>query len=81
MNMSRDYYADAKILADLLSREGEADAAKQIRGVMEEGFTGTEILMGLRYECQQALDAGRTGSQTTEARMREFVKALEAALG
>lgn len=78
--MSRDYYADARTLAALLSQEGETQVAEHLRDVMEGGSTATEILMGLRYRCQQALDQGRAGSQTTRARIKEFVKALESVL-
>ena len=77
---SGHYYADAKMLAALLSQEGEAEVAEYIRAVMEGGSSATEILMGLRHWCQQALDQGRAGKQTTRARIKEFVKALESVL-
>jgi len=78
--MSRPFYEDGRVIADLLTREGEEEVAKKLREVIDGASTGTEIAMGLRFHCKEALDAGRTGDATTTARVRQFVETLAAAL-
>ncbi|WP_205205221.1 hypothetical protein [Azonexus hydrophilus] len=43
-----DYYSEAKRLAEALENSGFSDYGAEIVGAMEEGGTGTEILMIMR---------------------------------
>ena len=53
--MARDYYAEAVTLADKAESVGLDDLAASLSSVIEEGFTATEILMGLRSILRNAL--------------------------
>jgi hypothetical protein len=44
-----DYYAAARNLITLLYTEGHAIEAEELKDAMENGATGTEILMALRF--------------------------------
>jgi hypothetical protein len=44
-----DFYAASAELASLLENDGHSSAAAKLRTAIEEGSTGTEILMALRY--------------------------------
>lgn len=53
--MARDYYAEAEKLADDARRAGFPDVADSVIRVIEEGFTSTEILLGIRSVLSEAL--------------------------
>jgi len=48
-------YAEARALAGELRDAGRDDLAARLETVIEEGFSATEILMGLRHVLNQAV--------------------------
>lgn len=50
-----DYYAAAKDLISRLESDGYADDASKLRSAMEEGATGTEIFMALRFHLSEVV--------------------------
>jgi len=44
-----DYYGVAEEIISRMENEGHAAEAANLRGAMEEGATGTEIFMALRF--------------------------------
>ena len=47
--MAYDYYSVARELAAKLKEEGHPEWEEKIVRVIEEGFSSTEILMGLKF--------------------------------
>jgi len=76
----QDCYIEARRVAAPLVREGEQVLADQVIEALEGGSTATEILMGLRFRLQEALNAGRTGRETTTGQVRSLLRALSEAL-
>lgn len=54
--MSRDFYADGHELAECLREAGLSGWADRIDSVIDDGFTSTEILMGLRWTSSKLLE-------------------------
>ena len=78
MNTS-DHYAKAQELADLLYQEGLSDYADLLINSMQEGATGTEIFMALRWNVKKIIDAKKC-SDVTEAKARRLYWELDNAL-
>ena len=55
--MARDYYADADELAERLIERGHGDWSERIESAIKNGSTSTEILMALRWQLAQLIDA------------------------
>ena len=55
--MPRDFYADGRELAEHLREAGFEGWAQRIDAVIDEGFSATEILMGLRWTASKLLEA------------------------
>lgn len=53
--MRFDIYAEARIVRDMLAGESHGDKASRLDFVMDQGSTGSEILMALRFEIKQIL--------------------------
>jgi hypothetical protein len=74
-----DYYAVARSLITLLGVEGHLSEAKKLKSALEDGSTGTEILMALRFHlkgCIQRVSL-TAESQTLALRLlSELDKAL-----
>jgi hypothetical protein len=73
---ARDYYALAGEIIDELTKEGLTAEAKALRNIIDEGSTGTEILMGMRWQLKQIESAGKASAQTAR-RIRELVSQLD----
>lgn len=54
--MSFDHYAEANSIIKLLQHEGLTSYADKLTNAMEEGSTGTEIFMALRFYIKELLD-------------------------
>jgi hypothetical protein len=54
-----DHYAAAKELISLLERDGRTTDASNLRSAMEEGSTGTEIFMALRFYLSEMIQRGQ----------------------
>jgi hypothetical protein len=50
-----DHYAAARELVSRLAQAGYADEAMAIQTAMEDGATGTEILMALRFRLAEII--------------------------
>lgn len=50
-----DYYAAAQELISRLENEGHAADAAKLRSAIEDGSTGTEILMALRFHLAEII--------------------------
>ena len=78
--MARDYYAEAKDLAAILDRDGLPEQAQALVRAIDDGSTGTEILMALRWHLER-IDSSKFKLTTrTRARVRELGKAISDAL-
>jgi len=76
----RDYYEEARKLADNLAAEGFEDWAARIRGAIERGFTATEILMALRWEAKELRSSDLPLASETLQRLESLLNGLEEAL-
>lgn len=74
-----DHYAEARELASLLRKENLDDFATSLIRAMEEGATGTEIFMALRWNIEQLLRANKC-SDLTAAKARRLFDELDKAL-
>jgi hypothetical protein len=61
-----DHYKEANDIAIALDREGFDSAATQIREAIEQGATGTEIFMRLRFCLTPLLVESRLSSVTKD---------------
>jgi hypothetical protein len=59
-----------------LSEEGHIQAAEKLSEIMAAGFTGTEILMGLRQELQQILVLNLDLTQITRMYGEQLISAI-----
>jgi len=59
-----DHYAVARRLAAEVERQGLAEAARAIINIIDEGCSGTEIFMGLRFHLRPLASDLRLGSAT-----------------
>jgi hypothetical protein len=50
-----DYYAEARDLISRLDSDGYDEDASKLRSAMEDGATGTEIFMALRFHLSEIL--------------------------
>ena len=78
--MNYDHYSVANSIADSLDVEGHADWAMQLKNVIAEGATGTEILMGLRWHLRRLKDSGLAISPSVQIQVDELLAELNKAL-
>jgi hypothetical protein len=78
--MRYDHHAAARTLTVRLDAEGQGAWAEKLRRVLEEGATGTEIFMGLRWQLQQLAGSGDSLSEGTRAQLETLLKELNTAL-
>lgn len=79
--MPRDYYADAHEIAERLAESNERDWSMRIERVIEEGFTATEILMGIRFQLGGLLASDAVLDDDTRALADDLRQSIEEALG
>lgn len=77
---TRDYYEEARLIADLLSTEGHKKAAASLIEILDAGFSSTEILMGLRFHTIAALNECVELSETTAIQLRNLAVGISVAL-
>lgn len=75
--MASDLYADGYIVAARLQAMGQLEWSNRVSGAIDSGATGTEILMGLRW---QLLELGRVGSDL-DGGTAALVSSLAEAIG
>jgi len=61
-----DHYDQAKQIAERIEREGFPEKAQNVRYAIENGKSGTEIFMQLRFYLSPLLDEERVDSFTKE---------------
>ncbi|VVE86064.1 hypothetical protein PSP31121_05703 [Pandoraea sputorum] len=74
-----DYYGEASAIAQTLEDSGHLSDARKIRSAMEEGSTGTEIFMMLRFQLE-AVMASNLLAEDTRARAAALHRRLLEAL-
>ena len=74
-----DHYAETQELADLLRKENLGDYADALVKAMQEGATGTEIFMALRWNVKNIV-ATKKCSDLTEVKARRLYQELDKAL-
>jgi hypothetical protein len=79
--MTVDYHAEAREIARSLDDEGYKGEAQSLRDAIDNGSTGTEILMGLRWNLQRIDQASLSISPGLRARARDLAGAIGKALG
>jgi hypothetical protein len=75
--MARDYFAEAKALATKLATEGYGTWSQQLTDKIDEGATGTEIVMGLRWVLAQLLQKEQGLSADLRAEAHGLQRALD----
>jgi hypothetical protein len=78
--MSRDYYAEALELAQILEAEGRRSDSKLLRDAIADGATGSEILMALRWHLKRIEEATSESDTETRSRIRDLSTAIGRAL-
>lgn len=78
--MTRDFYADAYEIAERLAKARELVWADTITSAIEDGATGTEILMALRFHLSRLLKSATPPDSDTRSLARSLVVDLSEAL-
>jgi len=72
-----EYYSEARRLGKLLKDEGLLAESAKIEEVMEQGATGAEIMMGIRFHLEQAISKAST---STKVEIRALLSIISKAL-
>lgn len=76
---SYDHYSETQELIDMLRKERLDNSADTLVNAMQEGATGTEIFMALRWNVKNILDEKKC-SRLTEAKAKRLYRQLDEAL-
>lgn len=74
-----DHFAEAKLIVDELEKLGVHDPAQDIRRAIDDGVSGTEIFMQLRFHLLGLLNDPRV-SDVTKVGIETLIKELNSAL-
>ena len=74
---SFDHYSAAEKIAKLLESEGKGEWSRKISNAMEESFSGTEILMALRWHLKECLDSLKDLSPTTVLEIKRLLVEID----
>ena len=74
---ARDYYQEAHQLASRLAEEGYGDWSKRLEDAIKDGFTATEILMGLRWQAKELQRAELPLTAEATQQVANFLAGLE----
>lgn len=77
LKVARDYYVDAFEIAERLAESGQHEWSERLERVITEGYTATEILMGIQFELGELLESKAVLSDST----RELASDLRRSLG
>ena len=61
-----DHYDEAKSIADQIDTKGFSDQAAAVRNAIDEGRSGTEIFMQLRFYLEPLLEEGEIDASTKD---------------
>lgn len=78
--MSYDHYAVARSIAGRLASEGHEEWSKKLLAAIDEGSTGTEIFMALRWQLRELLKTKPTLSPATGTLIQELLSELDKGL-
>jgi hypothetical protein len=78
--MARDYYAEGLEIAKLLREAGLVEWADRLVKTIGQGYTATEILMGLRWELSQLLASDVEVEPATRAAAEELRDTIDSVL-
>lgn len=78
--MSYDIYAEVYAIENLLVDEGLAGRSRRLQLAIDQGSTGTEVLMALRFEIEQTM-ASEHVSDIMEVRMKRICREISSVLG
>jgi hypothetical protein len=79
--MAIDYYEEAREISLRLEQDGLTSEAVSLVHAVEDGATGTEILMALRWHLRRIEGSNRTTNLETRRRIRCLSEAIDTALG
>ena len=74
-----DHYVEMQELIDMLRKEGLNNYADALLKAMEEGATGTEIFMALRWNVKNLIESKQC-SDIAEIKARRLYQELDKAL-
>ena len=77
---SYDYYGTAATVCELLRRNSHSDWAQRIEDIIAGGSTGTEILMGVRWQLQEYMRENPGQSGELKAKICELLDELDKTL-
>ena len=77
--MDYDHYREAKGIADQIEAEGFSSEAGEVRDAIDDGRSGTEIFMKLRFYLSPLIEDGRI-DDLTRKRIAVLVDKLNEAL-
>ena len=72
-----DYLQEAGTLIDILRKDGRADDVRDLQEAMEEGSTGTEIVLALRWHLEKLLKQRSGLTPLVQQRSRRLLEQLE----
>lgn len=78
--MARDYYADAHEIAERLAESGQHEWSERIEQVIAEGYTATEILMGIQFQLGELVGSDAELSDDTRALAMDLRQSIQEAL-
>lgn len=74
-----DHYAETQKLTDMLRKEGLSDYSDALLNAMNDGATGTEIFLALRWNVKKLID-NENCSDVSEMKAKRLLKELNSAL-
>lgn len=78
--MPRNYYADAHEIAERLAESGQHEWSERIEQVIAEGYTATEILMGIQFQLGELVSSDAALSDDTRALAVDLRQSIQEAL-
>lgn len=78
--MVKDYYEDAKIIAEKLKNKDYHDYGKEIYEIIESGISSTEILMRLRFALNKIQVNDIVKLTDIDKRIKELIHEIDTAL-
>lgn len=72
-----DYLKEAGTLIDILRKDGRAEDARALQEAIDEGSTGTEIVMALRWHLDKLLKQPSGLTSLLQQRSRRLLEQLE----
>jgi hypothetical protein len=78
--VARDYYAEARDIAERLAESGQQEWSERIAQVIAEGYTATDILMGIQFQLGELVSTDAIVSDETRALAVDLRQSIQKAL-